>query len=168
MMHTPPGGVCLSAFLVVRNARGDVLFGRPRRHKAWPEKGCVPYWRLGSFVKENSWILPASHLLMEEHPDRAAKRIARFWAHLPHAQPKLVTLDSSTMPTGRWTGRGTRRRRVNHWAIGYVYEVRSDAQPSPAPWWKEMRFFPVSELRSLKIGRAHLDLLKYLLNGGSG
>lgn len=163
--HVPPAGLCLSVFLVVRNRRGDVLLGRPRRHKAWPEWGCMPYWRLDPIIENQAWVLPASHLMMEEHPDHAAGRIARTWARLLHASPRLVALDSSRMPSDRRAGRGKSRRMLNHWAIGFVYEVRSDVPPGAAPWWDEMRFFPVQELRKVQIGRAHRDLLRYLKEG---
>lgn len=163
--HVPKGGVCLSAFLVVRNRKGDVLLGRPRRHRAWPERGCLPYWRLEPLMETNSWVLPASHLLMEEHPEQAAARVARVWARLPRVAPRLIALDSSRMPTGRSVGRGRGRRPLYHWAVGFVYEVRTDRSPLPAPWWREIRFVPVNQLRRLRIGRSHRDLLRYALPG---
>ena len=163
--HLPAGGVCLSAFLVVRNRQGDVLLGRPRRDKAWPEKGCMPYWRLQGILDRGEWVLPASHLMVEESPDHAAKRISRDWAGLRGAEPRLVALDSSRMPTGRWVGRGATRRRVNHWAVGFVYEIRTDRRPPMGPGWSETKFVPVQSLGRVPIGRGHRDLLRYLKKG---
>jgi ADP-ribose pyrophosphatase YjhB (NUDIX family) len=166
--HVPAGGLCLSVFLVVRNRKGEVLLGRPRRHRAWPEQGCLPYWRLAPLIENDAWVLPASHLLMEEHPDRAARRVARVWARLPRAHPQLVALDSSPMPTGRSTGRGRARRMIRHWAVGFVYEVQTNSPPGSAPWWSELRYFSSAELRRLRIGRSHRDLIRYALKPVAG
>ncbi len=160
--HVPKAGMCLSAFLVVRDPAGGILFGRPRRHRAWPEKGCMPYWRLDDLIRSGAWVLPASHLMMEESPDHAASRIARDWAGLISAKPRLVSVDSSTFPGGGWEGRGPTRHRVRHWAIGFVYEAEAVRLPPEAPWWQEMKFVRREDLRKLPIGRAHRDLLAYL------
>jgi ADP-ribose pyrophosphatase YjhB (NUDIX family) len=161
LMHVPVGGVCLSAFVLVRNPNGDVLLGRPRPHRAWADKGCLPPFRVKSLVERNEWILPASHLKVEERPDDAARRICRDWAGLRGARPRMVAVDSSRMATGRWTGSGPTRRPVHHWAVGFVYEVASDRPPPTAPWWSETAFVPMSRLLSTRIGRAHRDFLRY-------
>ena len=153
----------MSVFLVVRNKSGAILFGRPKRHRAWPEKGCVPYWRLDDLIREECWVLPASHLLMEEHPDHAARRVAKDWAGLPTARVKFLGVDSSSLPGVLWEGRGKTRRPTHHWAIGFVYGARTHAPPPQGPWWEETKFVPVKELRGLRIGRAHRDLLGYAL-----
>jgi len=162
-IHVPAAGVCLSAFVIVRNRRGDILLGRPRRHRAWPERGCLPYWRVRDIEERGEWILPASHLLMEEAPSTAARRIARVFGGVRSGRPRLIAIDSSRMGTGQWTGRGRSRHRVHHWAIGFVYEVRTGRGPPSAPWWSETKFVPVSKLRQARIGRGHRDLIRYAL-----
>jgi ADP-ribose pyrophosphatase YjhB (NUDIX family) len=161
-MHIPRGGVCLSAFVIVRNHEGDVLLGRPRPHSAWAEKGCLPPFRVRELEERREWILPASHLLVDEPPSAAAKRVLRDWAGLRGGKPRLIALDSSLLPTGQFTGRGKNRRPLNHWAIGFVYEARSELLPRTTPWWSEMRFFPPVELRKTRVGRAHKDIIRYL------
>lgn len=162
LIHVPPAGLCLSAFVLVRNRRGDVLFGRPRPHRNWPEKGGVGVWRIRELERDNAWTLPATHLLMGEDPEHAAKRIARTWAGLSNPRPRLVGVDSAQLPSSGWTGRGRWRRRVHHWAIGFVYELRASRTPRLDPGWSELRFFPRAQLRSLRIGREHRDFFKYL------
>lgn len=157
--HVPKGGFCVSAFLIVRNRRGDVLLGRPKEHLDWPEKGCLPMWRVRDVLKENSWILPASHFLMDESPDDAAVRIMRAWAGISQGTPRLLGVESEVMPTQAWVGSGKVRRRVNHWAMCFVYELRTNRLPKPPRAWAELKFVPVRELKATRIGRNHGDLL---------
>jgi len=158
-IHVPPGGVCLSAFLVVRDRRGRILFGRPRIHRAWSEQGCLPSWRVREIQKNVEWILPASHLLMGESPDDAAKRIARIWVGRPDARPRLAVIDSSSFPTGPPSRAGKKKRRDFHWTLGFVYRLRVDRLPTMPRTWEELKFFSPAEIRNLTIGRMHGDLL---------
>jgi len=162
--HVPKGGFCVSAFLIVRNRRGDVLLGQPRIHPDWPEKGCLPTWRVRAVQKEGGWILPASHFLMDESPRHAADRIMRIWAGIPRGNPKLLGVESEVMPTNLRIGSGRTRRRVNHWALCFVYGLTTSVTPKPRPAWKRLEFIPVRALRSTTIGRAHGDLLFPFLN----
>jgi len=162
-IHVPRGGFCVSAFVVVRNRRGDVLLGRPTLHRDWPEEGCLPVWRVREEVRAGSWILPASHFLMDESPDHASVRISRKWAGLPGVKPRLVVVESHLFPTDMWAGTGPRRRRINHWALCFIFEVRTDRVPKKGPWWAELRFVPLSELSSIRIGRSHDDIIGSLL-----
>jgi ADP-ribose pyrophosphatase YjhB (NUDIX family) len=161
-VHVPRGGVCLSAFVAVRNREGGILFGRPRINSIWPERGCLPLWRVREIRTNGEWILPASHLLMGESPEAAANRIARIWLGLPRARPQLVAIDSSSFPTGEWAGYGRTRRRVQHWTLCFLYELRRDRLPRQSPLWEELEFFSKTEARRLKIGRLHRGLLPAL------
>jgi ADP-ribose pyrophosphatase YjhB (NUDIX family) len=157
--HIPKGGFCVSAFLIVRNRRGDVLLGQPKLHKDWPEKGCLPLWRVRGVQKENGWILPASHFLMDESPRHAAARIMRDWAGISGGRPRLLGVESEIMPTDLMAGSGRQRRRLNHWALCFIYELRTLRPPRPPLGWAQFRFVPIRELRSIHIGRNHGDLL---------
>jgi 8-oxo-dGTP pyrophosphatase MutT (NUDIX family) len=158
-VHVPRGGVCLSAFVVVRGRQGGILFGRPRPSAIWPERGCLPLWRVHEIRKNGEWILPASHLLMGESPEAAAKRVARIWLGWPRAQPQLTAIDSGSFPTGEWAGSGKSRRKVYHWTLCFLYQIRSDRLPRPSPVWEELQFFSKTEARKLHIGRLHRGLL---------
>ncbi len=157
--HIPAGGFCVSAFLLVRNRRGDVLLGQPKEHPDWPEKGCLPLWRVRNVQQEGGWILPASHFLMDEAPEHAAARIMREWAGISGGTPRLLTVQSEVMPTGAMAGSGPTRRRVNHWALCFIYELRTNRLPHRPRAWAKLKFFPVSELKTIHIGRDHGDLL---------
>ena len=96
MTHTPRAGLCLSVFIVAR--KGDsILLGRPRAHDAWPEKGGFPKRNAAEIEKEGAWLLPATHLLMEESPDHAASRVAHEWAGLK-GKPRFVMVQSHVRP----------------------------------------------------------------------
>jgi ADP-ribose pyrophosphatase YjhB (NUDIX family) len=159
-IHVPRGGVCLSAFIVVRNQSGSVLFGRPRPNAAWQERGCLPPWRVREIIKNDEWILPASHLMMGEAPEAAAKRISRIWLGLPRAKPRFIGVDSSRFPTGEARGSGPTRGRVYHWTLCFLYELKVERPPGPLPVWEEQRFVPKAQIRTLRIGRLHRDVLR--------
>jgi ADP-ribose pyrophosphatase YjhB (NUDIX family) len=164
--HVPEDGVCRSVFVFVRNPTGAILLGRPRAHRDWPEKGCVPLWRLREVAGHGEWTLPASHLLMDEAPDAAARRVAADWAGLSRARPRLVTATSELMPTGRWTGKGRNRRPRNHWALCFLYELRTKRKPVRRPGWSELQFFSIPEAKTATLGRGHGDLLREYLRAG--
>ena len=168
LTHVPEDGCCLSAFLFVRDAAGGVVLGRPRPHPDWPEKGCVPLWRLREVAGHGEWTLPASHLLMDEAPDAAARRIARAWAGLGGARPRLLAATTELLPTGRF--RRDRGRRVPryHWALCFLYETPARRIVHVPPGWAELRSFSPTELRRLRIGRGHRDLLKAYARARAG
>jgi len=149
--HTPKGGVCLSSFVIVR--KGDsVLMGIPKASKAWPEKGGYPKFAAKRLEKNRSWLLPSTPLLMEESPDEAANRVVHEWAGL-EGQPRFTGIQSHTHDSGRVEG-------YNHWDICFLYEMKANALPDKKAWWSEVRFIPISEVRKLKIGRGHRDVLE--------
>jgi len=148
LRHPSNAGVCLSVFVVAR--RGDsVLLCRPHANDAWPRKGGYPKHLAVQLEKEKAWLLPATHLLMEESPDNAAQRITREWAGL-EGNPHFVMIQSHLR----------RRRDGNHWDLCFVYELISRRNLKRKPWWSEMRFIPFREVRKMKIGRGHKDILE--------
>jgi ADP-ribose pyrophosphatase YjhB (NUDIX family) len=157
--HIPTGGFCVSAFLIVRNRRGDVLLGRPKEHADWPEKGCLPMWRVREVRNGKGWILPASHFLVDESPEHAAKRIMRVWAGISEGNPRLLGAESEVMSTGKFAGSGKTRHRINHWALCFVYGLRADRLPKIPRAWAELKFIPAGDLAATPLGRNHGDLL---------
>ena len=153
LFHPSDAGVCLSTFLVVRRGN-DILMGKVRGTKDWPEKGGFPRYRALQLEQDDAWLLPATHLQMEEHPDHAAKRIAHEWAGLS-GTPKFISLQSHvrTSPASRKSGKG------GHWDLCFVYELKAAKAPKLKPWWSQMRFVPRSQIKKLKTGRGHLDVL---------
>jgi len=95
---------------------------------------------------------------MDESPKQAAARIMRDWAGISAGQPRLLDVRSEVMPTRTMAGSGRGRRRINHWALCFVYELESNRRPIRRKAWADLRFVPLSELRTLPIGRNHGDL----------
>jgi len=148
LAHTPRAGVCISAFLIARRGN-SILLGLPRMHDSWTGKGGYAKWRLAEPEMQNAWLLPATHLRMEEHPDDAARRISYEWTGLK-GKPQLVTIQSHLR----------RRRNGNHWDLCFVYEMHVRALPKCKPWWSEMRFVRSEEILKMKLGRGHKDILR--------
>jgi hypothetical protein len=64
---------------------------------------------------------------------------------------------------GAWLLPASLRRKgakCNHWDLCFVYEVKVLGMPRNRAWWSEYRFVSSPELRTLKIGRGHRDILK--------
>jgi len=152
--HVPESGVCISVFIIARKGT-SILLGRPRGGDTWAEKGGFPAWRASGLEKDKAWLLPATHLLMEEPPDLAAKRIARQWAGLT-GTPRFLEFQSHTRPALV----GGRNRGARHWDLCFVYELKANSVPRLKPWWLEMRFVKPSEIRRMNMGRGHKDILR--------
>jgi ADP-ribose pyrophosphatase YjhB (NUDIX family) len=149
--HVPEAGVCISAFIIARRGP-SILLGRPNAIEAWAEKGGFPTWRARNFQNEQAWFLPATHLLMEESPDQAAKRIAHAWTGLK-GKPHFLMFQSHTRPSAE-------SKTAKHWDLCFVYELNVRTLPKLKPWWSEMRFAKPSEIRRMNLGRGHKDILK--------
>jgi len=149
LIHTPKSGLCLSAFVIARKG-GSILVARPRAHDAWPRKGGYPKRHAAEIEKEGAWLLPATHLLMEESPDHAASRIAHEWAGL-RGRPHFRMVQSHLRPHPPVSQK--------HWDICFIYELAADESPRSRPWWSEMRFVSKTKIRKMKLARGHRDIL---------
>jgi hypothetical protein len=163
MIHTPIAGVCLSAFLIVRDPRGRILLGLPRAHSAWATKGGLPVRHARGLEDRGEWLLPARHLRMEESPEDAAQSIARDWIGMGSARPHLLMVQSHLRPSAAWKGQLRHRIGRNHWDLCFVFVARTTRQPTPRPWWSELRFVPRGELARTRMGRGHRDILRRAL-----
>ncbi len=164
LLHVPKGGLCLSAFVIVRNRRGDVLLGRPAFDRSWLESGGLPLWRVRELVREGVWVLPATHFMMYESPDRAATRIARRWTGGATGRPRFVAVDSYAAPSPyRRSGRA-RGTTDLHWDFCFLYEMRSDRAPRRGRAWTELKFVPRTEISKLKIGRGQRDIVLRMIH----
>lgn len=153
--HVPESGVCVSAFIIARKGK-SILVGRPRGVNDWAERGGFPTWRAKRLEKEGAWLLPATHLLMEEPPDMAARRIAHQWGGLT-GTPRFLEFQSHTRPSLQVGGP---KQRARHWDLCFVYEMKAHDVPRLKPWWSEMKFATPAEIRRMKMGRGHKDILR--------
>ena len=153
LVHVPEYGVCLSTFIIAKR-RESILLLRPRANDAWETKGAFPKGRAAELAKEGAWLLPATHLLMGESPDRAARRIVREWAGL-RGKPRFLMVQSHTRPGGFLD----QKLNGKHWDICFVYELTSASKPKAKPWWSEGRFVPTARISRMNLGRGHVDIL---------
>lgn len=102
LTHIPKAGLCLSAFVVITNLENEILVGLPRDHKAWPDAGGLPRRHAKGLEKRKGFLLPATHLLMEESPDIASVRIAQKWTGYSNAKPSFVMVQSNLRPSTLW------------------------------------------------------------------
>lgn len=159
LRHIPRAGLCLSTFVIARRGN-SILLGRPLASAAWPEKGGFPKHQAEQLEKEGTWLLPATHLLMDETPDDSARRIACEWAGLS-GKTRFVTVQSHLrLRKPGQMGYTMLRKKLNHWDICFIYEMRTKALPKAKPWWSEMRFFSTREILKITLGRGHIDILK--------
>lgn len=156
LIQVPPGGLCLSAFVIAENGDSVVLC-KPRAHVAWPEKGGQPMWASRELERSGEWRLPATHLMVDESPDDAAARIAHGFTGL-EGTPRFLSVQSHLRPNKMW--KEFRKVRSNHWDICFVYRMQVEALPGEIrPWWSDIRFFKLSELPDVKMGN-HRDILE--------
>src|SRR5207247_4634251 len=92
----PAGAFCLSAFLIITET-GDprkVLMGRMNPRAPWDHIGALDPSRVE--VHSRGWMLPSSHLIFQESPEAAARRIAGGppeLSDLRSSGPKEVSVD---------------------------------------------------------------------------
>jgi hypothetical protein len=65
--------MCVSALVIVLRGKA-ILLGRPRGRREWLTKGGPPVWEAEEMNKNDTWLLPATHLIMKEAPDQAARK----------------------------------------------------------------------------------------------
>src|SRR5271157_231082 len=72
--NVPPGGVCLSSFVVVRH--GDkILVGKMSKPEIWVEQFFVGEKFAPTYANSGKFLLPARHLAWYESPLEAAEDV---------------------------------------------------------------------------------------------
>lgn len=155
---TPPGGFCVSAFLVVRR-EGDVLVGRmdEARSETW-----IRSWQPNLHHYEGEkWSrafaglrLPATYLREGEHPAEAVRRVwsdqLGYEGTLSLEEPRVI---SEAGPSNRAPG-------YNHWDLLFLYEVEVDGPPGTVPdHWAALGFRDPRELTAKDLVMLHGELL---------
>ena len=150
----PKGGVCLSAFIVLRPSRTPtrVLLGRPNPEAPWEEMATLEEAHVRSIG--NRWILPASHLREFESPTEAATRILR---------EQLGTADLSLQGPDVFSEAYTSvldPESGTHWDLHFVFQGDWPSDQAPrTPAWRELAFVDPRALTSADIARGHADIL---------
>jgi ADP-ribose pyrophosphatase YjhB (NUDIX family) len=150
----PEGGLCLSAYLVLRprSQPESVLLGRPDPSVDWEPLAALQTVHLQDVGER--WILPASHLIEFESPSDAAHRVLREQLGLTEfdvPKPEVFT-ESYTSTLDPEAG--------THWDFQFVFRGEwPDARPPRALVWKELAFRPARDISRSEIARGHADVL---------
>ena len=150
----PEGGVCLSAFIVLRPSETStkVLLGRPDPRAPWAQMATLEDAHVRSIG--NRWILPASHLLEFESPTDSAQRILRQQLEitdLPLQGPEVFS-EAYTSVIDPESGA--------HWDLHFVFRGEwPSGEPPRAAAWRELTFVEPRTLTRADIARGHADIL---------
>src|SRR5437867_1930862 len=111
----PDDGMCLSAFLILTEARDSrkVLMGHMNPKAPWDHIGALDPSRVEAH--SHGWMLPSSHLIFRESPDDAARRIAREQLELPDLALTGPTVVSEVYTPKRFPG------QAHHWDLNLVF-----------------------------------------------
>jgi ADP-ribose pyrophosphatase YjhB (NUDIX family) len=155
MSEVPEGGLCLSAFLLI-NERGNpsrVLMGHLNLAAAWDHIGALDAPRTAAHSK--GWMLPSSHLILNESPEAAARRIAAEQLErtdLSFSEAKVV---SEVYAPRRFPD------IVRHWDLEFLFRGEwPGGAPPRAAAWTELRFVDLSNTPKSAIARSHEDILE--------
>jgi hypothetical protein len=151
----PEGGVCLSAFLIFTEVEHPtkLLMGRMNPEAPWDHLGALDPSRIQ--VHSLGWMLPSSHLLFQESPVDAARRIAREQLELPKVwfpDPKVV---SEVYTPRRFPD------AAKHWDIEFLFRrefLAANVRRTAA--WKELAFVDLRHTSRAEIARSHEDVIE--------
>ncbi len=151
----PEGGLCLSAFLLIRQIGSPdrVLLGRVHPNASWDELAALDSRRLKGM--EKSWVLPASHLLFFESPHEAARRILKEQLHLTDLPLEGPRVFSESY------GRSDLPDAELHWDVHFIFrgDLEKGAVPR-APEWAELKWMDPKALLPNDFGRNHGDIIR--------
>lgn len=142
----PDGGICLSAFLVIGQK------GRPERILMGHLDPAAPWDHIGALDPERAeanrqgWMLPSSHLMLNESPEAAAERVMKEQLGIPEYE-----LDGPYVFSEVYGAKG-------HWDLHFVFLSERD-QVAQHPAWTELAFVDVNDMPKEQIARYHEDIL---------
>lgn len=145
----PDAGLCLSAFLVLskRGKPGQVLVGHLNPKADWEHIGALDSAR----AERNSkgWMLPSSHLILNESPAEAAQRILREQlggVDVPLKGPEVFSEVYGA---------------AAHWDLEFVFVGETPGLPQTTAW-DELRFVEIGRAHKADFARLHEDILAHV------
>ncbi|MGH2689910.1 MAG: NUDIX domain-containing protein, partial [Actinomycetota bacterium] len=138
--------VCLSAYIISEDGEG-LLVGRRAADPRW--EGLDHPHPVDPKVGANLWVLPATHLLVGETPEQAARRIAKDQL----AAPWLQLADGGTFAHLRPSAEGD-----PHWELAFVFETDLTVSKVP-PWFTDLRGVQRRYLRYEVFAPGHGDII---------
>jgi len=149
--RAPPGGLCLSAFLFLRNERGEVLLGRYAEDSRWAALTGLDAGRVRRY--STGWTVPASHLKLGEDPRDAALRVAREILGvdgLRLGEPRVATFvyELDRLPGER------------HHDVCFLLDTAAPRglRVEPPPWYAALAWHDLATLPASAYARGHDDV----------
>jgi ADP-ribose pyrophosphatase YjhB (NUDIX family) len=158
--RAPPGGVCFSAFLFVRNARGEVLLGKyDPRDPGWTARVGLDQARIERY--STGWTVPASHLKLGESPREAAQRVACEMLGLDLREVTVRSVEVEAYELDRLPG----ERHVDYIALA---DARHDGDVARPPWYVELAWHDLRALPASAYARGHEDVVARFVSSKTG
>ncbi len=157
--NVPPGGTCLSSFVILSNGRG-ILVGKMARPEIWTERFLVGPKFAPTYASSGKYVLPARHLHWYESPLEAAYGVLRDQVGLgiPKGRISLVDVQSHV------SGDIDNAEEPPHWDICFLYKTRLSRREAASlarpEWFSELTFKPLSNLKQGDFTRGHGDVLE--------
>jgi hypothetical protein len=157
--NVPPGGTCLSSFVVIANGR-SILVGKMSRPEIWTERFLVGPKFAPTYAGSGKYLLPARHLHWYESPLNAAYSVVRDQVGLDIPKSKISLVDVQSHVSGAVDN----EKEPPHWDICFVYRAQISnklaAKLERPEWFSELAFKPLKSLKPDGFTRGHGDILK--------
>lgn len=150
----PKPGLCLSAFVILTSTRRlcAVLMGRMNPEARWDHLGALDPGRVG--VHSRGWMLPSSHLIYEESPQVAARRILSEQLGLDQLEVEGPQVVSEVGTPRRFPGLG------GHWDLEFLFRGTLDETAVPThPAWSRLEFVDTRTTAAAEFARSHEEVL---------
>jgi hypothetical protein len=157
--NVPPGGTCLSAFVVVSSGP-RILVGKMAEPDIWIERFFVGPKFAPVYAKSGKYLLPARHLAWYESPSEAAESVVREQLLLRIPRKKITLMDVQSHVRGDVRS----KEEPPHWDICFVYEAELPSAQARSlkqvEWFEDLGFRARSSLTVDDFTRGHGDILE--------
>ncbi|TLZ50814.1 MAG: NUDIX hydrolase [Methanobacteriota archaeon] len=153
----PPGGMCLSAFLFVKQG-GKILLGKYADDPRWEELAGLDGDRRRAHGK--GLTVPASHLKYGEDPRDAAKRVGEEVlgiGGMTYTEPRI---EVDLYEPKRFSG----RLHYDMWFLVDATLSKPHALAAP-PWYAELGWYDPTTMPAGAYARGHEDVVSRWLEG---
>ncbi len=157
MNEVPEAGLCISAFVLLSKTGSpdEVVMGHVNPEADWNHIGALDHERAERHSK--GWMLPSSHLLLEESPEDAARRILKEQLGVEAQQLTKPEVFSEAYSSGKvWE-----TAPLKHWDLQFIFQgERTNINPHPA--WRDLTFVDLRMTKKEDMARFHEDILAHV------
>lgn len=148
----PPGGLCLGAFVFLRQG-SKILLGKYADDPRWEELAGLDEGRRRAHGR--GWTVPASHLKFGEDPRVAGRRIVRDVLALDGVRLGEPRVEVDVGTPARFPELG------DHMDVWFFLEaeVPQGVEVKAPPWFRELAFVDPRRLAPADYGRSHEDVV---------